>query len=312
MYSIFIFGLLPESSGKTVISSALARGMINRGMKTCVFKPRSGHNFWYQYDAFLKCKNEGRLFCEDIMKLREACKSRLPPEILNPVDALLSPLNVKTFIKRNAINQLYIFEDDIFLHLIAERYTLCNDRIKNILCINMKSLKSCLLMTDREYIRKLESHADEVLYLSNVDEWNSVFQCYGPKAISSCYQKISKSTDYMIIEGFNDAVCPERSLRYDLVIGVAPGITIFYDAENFHAVLETFEGLGKDPKGLRAKDVLRYLKKIEVLSIHALPSSCFKNYDRLSEKLSQVVDLTLQLSYRSEDQKTNEKWIVAP
>jgi len=296
MHSVFVFGLLPESSGKTVISSALARGMINRGIRTCVFKPRSGHNFWYQYDAFLKCKKEEGLFCEDIIKLRRACKCSLPIEVLNPVDALMSPLNVREFIERNAINRLYLFEPDVFLHMIAERYTMYKERIEHLLCINRKALESRFAMTDLEYIRKLEKRADKVLYLNSPEEWNSIFRAYGPKAIRSCYQKVSKKADYMIVEGFNDAVCPEKSLQYDLVIGVAPGVTIFYDAESFHSVVETLEDLGKDPRGLRAEDVVKYLKKVKILQIPALPSSCLKNYDRLSEKLDQVVELTIDLT----------------
>ena len=301
MRSVFVFGFLPESSGKTVISSALARGMVNRGMKTCVFKPRSGHNFWYQHDVFLKCKREGRLFCEDIVKLRRACKCSLPIEVLNPVDALMSPLNVRGFLDRNAIRQLYLFESDVFSHLVAERYTICKDGIKHLFCINMKALEARLVMTDLEYMRKLERHADKVLYVNSADEWNSIFKDYSSEAIRSCYRKISEKADYVIVEGFNDAVCPEKSLRYDLVIGVAPGVIIFYDAKNFHAVLETLEGLGKDPRSLRAEDVLKYLKKRGILPIPALPSSCLKNYDSLSKKLDQAVDLCLQLTRGSED-----------
>ena len=141
------------------------------------------------------------------------------------------------------------------------------------------------MMTDLEYIRKLEEHADKVLYLNSSDEWNNIFQDYGPKAICSCHQKVSEKADYVIIEGFNDAVCPEKSLQYDLVIGVAPGVIIFYDAENFHRTLKTFEDLGKDPRSLRAKDVIKYLRKVKILRIPALPSQYLKNYDALSKSL---------------------------
>jgi len=295
MRSVFVFGLLPESPGKTVISSALTRGMINRGIKTCVFKPRSGHNFWYQYDIFLKCKKEGRLFCEDIVKLRRACKNSLPFEVLNPVDALMGPLNAEEFIERKMVDQLYLFEDDVFLHLIAERYTICKDKIENVLCINTRAIRSCLVMTDLEYVRELEKHADKVLYLNSSDEWNSIFQDYGPKAIRSCYRRISEKSDYAIVEGFNDAVCPEESLRYDLVIGVAPGVIIFYDAKDFHDVIETFKDLGKDPRSLRAKNIIKYLKKVKTLSIPALPSSHLKDYDVLSKDLNQVVESALDM-----------------
>ena len=295
MYSIFVFGFLPESSGKTVISSALAKGMVNRGVKTCVFKPRSGHNAWYQYDVFLRCKSEGRLFCEDIIKLREACKCSLPFEVLNPVDALLSPLDAKTFLKRKMINQFYLFESDIFLHLIAERYTICEEYARNILLINIKALKSPFVMKDMEYARKLKENADEVLFLKDSNEWNSIFQKYGPKAIRSCYRKISEKADCVVVEGFNDAVCPDKSLHYDIVIGVAPGVAVFCDAENFHMVIETLEKLGKDPRSLRAEDIVKYLKIIKILRVPPIRSSYLKDYEILSGKLDPVTDLSLRL-----------------
>ena len=230
------------------------------------------------------------------MKLRDACKCSLPIEVMNPVDALMSPLNVKTFLERKMMTQLYLFEPETFLHLIAERYTLCKDGIKHILSVNMEAIKSKspYVMRDLEYVKRLEENADKVLYLKNLNEWNSVFQDYGSKAIRSCYRRVSEKAECVIIEGFNDAVCPDDSLRYDLVIGVAPGVTVFYDAENFHRVIETLRELGKDPRGLRAEDVVKYLKKGKILQIPALPSSCLKDYDELSGKLDQLIDYTLQ------------------
>jgi len=273
--------------------------MVNRGIKTEVFKPRSGHNFWYQYDASLECKKEEKLFCEDIIKLKKACRSPLPAEILNPVDALMSPLNVKEFLKRNTINMLYLLEQDTFLHMIAERYTIISrNGTQNILCINKRSLESRFVIIDLEYVLRLEKSVDRVLYINSLEEWNNTFTYHAPKAISSCYRKVSEKADYVIVEGFNDAVCPEKSLRYDLVIGVAPGVSIFYDGEAFHEVLGTLESLGKDPRSLRAVDVLKYLKKKKTLPIPALPSSHLKDYDRLSEKLASLVDLALKLTDR--------------
>jgi predicted P-loop ATPase/GTPase len=96
---VFVFGLFSHSPGKTVASSALARGLLNDGFNVGVFKPRSGHSMWHQYEAFLKCRAEGRLFCEDIMKLKEASRCPLPYEVLNPIDALMSPLKVEKFLR---------------------------------------------------------------------------------------------------------------------------------------------------------------------------------------------------------------------
>ena len=296
MHSVFVFGILPESSGKTVVSAALARGIVNRGLRACVFKPRSGHNLWYQYDLHIRCKKEGKLFCEDILKLRAASKCSLPVEVLNPVDALMSPLNIRGFIEKGALSRFYFLEPDVFSHLVAERYTLCRDGIERILCVNALTLRSRSVMSDLELIEELERSADDVLYLKSLDDWARAFKTYGSEAIRSCYRRLSGEADHVIVEGFNDAVCPEKTLRYDVLIGVAPGVAVFYDAGEFHALLETFEGLGKDPESLRAEDILKYLKKIKIQPIPALPSTCLRDYDALSRKLEGLVETALRLT----------------
>jgi len=298
--SIFIFGLFPEDSGKTIVSSALARGLVNRGIKTCVFKPRSGHNYWRQYDAYLKCKEKGRLFCEDIIKLRKACRCSLPLEVLNPVDALMSPLDVKKFIDEKKIDYLYLLAENIFSHLVVERYTTCENRVENILCINAEAVRTRSAIIDEEYLRRLENHADEIIYVNSVEEWNGIFQKYSPRAIRSCYEKISRKFEYIIVEGFNDAVCPDETLRYDLTIGVAPGIIVFYDAEIFHKALRIL-GEIKDSKTLRAQDIIKYLKERKVLTMPALPSSHLRNYNILSGDLSKIVDLSIKMTPKKDD-----------
>ena len=293
MPSIFIFGLFPEDSGKTVFSSALARGFVNSGIRACVFKPRSGHSLWHQYDAFLKCREAGRLFCEDIIKLRKACRSRMPFEVLNPIDALMAPLNASRFIEHKTVNQLYIFEEDVFLHLVAERYTICkDDELRNILCVNRRVEESNIALNDPEYLEGLKRRADKIIYLHNSDDWSRTFEDYGSEAIMSCYGRISGEYSHIIVEGYNDAVCPGGELRYDLVVGVAPGAAIFYDADEFHKILEIHKSLGKNPTALRAKDIIKYLRG-RIMPIPPLPSSHLKDYDLLSRDLSHLVDLAL-------------------
>ncbi|KYH36368.1 MAG: hypothetical protein AYL28_006670, partial [Candidatus Bathyarchaeota archaeon B23] len=117
--AILIFGLLTQDSGKTVVASALCRGLHKRGLRVAPFKPRSGHNLWYQYDAYERCRFEGSLYCEDILKLREASRCGLPPELLNPIDALLAPLDAEGFLEEGRGRELYLLEEDVYSHLLV-------------------------------------------------------------------------------------------------------------------------------------------------------------------------------------------------
>jgi predicted P-loop ATPase/GTPase len=292
--SIFIFGFLPYSSGKTVVACAVARGLANHGYSVGAFKPRSGHNFWYQYEAVYKGLEGGHLFCEDIMKLRAASRCQLPLEILNPVDALMSPINVESFLERRQLDRLYLIQRDMFAHLVGERYTILrNGKQELTLCLNEENICSGLILFDIKFLRSLKSSVNKIIPVKSLSEWNEVFQTLGPLAMQSCYREIVDKSEYVIVEGFNDAVCPDKSLRYNLVIGVAPGLAIFYNAEKFHQRLYTLEKLGKDPITLKSEDIVKYLKKERILKIPPLTKQILDDYESLSQKLEEIVNLTI-------------------
>lgn len=293
MPSIFIFGLFTDSSGKTVLASAIARGLANSGLKVAVFKPRSGHNMWYQYGAFLKCKASHGLFCEDIIKLKEASKCPLPYEVLNPVDALLAPFNVEEFLKRELTGQMYLFEQDAFSHLIVERHTLLeNGENKNILLLNERNVNVASVIIDKDFIEELRRAACRVIPLNNMDEWASISGDSGSKAICSCYRKIKQAYSTLIVEGFNDSVCPEPEVirEAEVVVGAAPGVAIFYDPKEFRRILDAMVKLGRNPTTLRSENVVKFARKYETLKIPPIKPEDLKDYDKLSLKLEEVVE----------------------
>lgn len=289
MASIFVFGVLPDSPGKTLVSRAIVRGLINRGIDVGVFKPRSGHNYWYQYDAFLKCKQEGQLFCQDIIELREARGGdTLPIVLTNPVDALMSPLKVSDYLREKNWNQFYIDEYQTFLHLVMERYTIYSSDIRNIICINSAGIKD-VLFSEENFVKDVLGKASEIIQIDSLEKWNQFYESFSPKAILSCYRKICKEHGDVLIEGYNDAVCPNPNINYDVVIGVAPGVAIFYDSERFVQVIKFMKDL-KNPLGLRAGDILEYAKDIKTVRVPSLVSEEKKDTDLLSQKLSSIVD----------------------
>lgn len=293
MPAIFIFGIFPDSSGKTVLATALARGLVNRGLDVAVFKPRSGHNMWYQYEAFLKCKVMRSLFCEDIIKLKEASGCPLPYEILNPVDALLAPLNAEVFLEQNLTRQLFLFERDLYRHLIAERYLILEgEEEKRILLVSERNVNANLIMFDQDYLEELKMNADQVIPINSLGQWKALYDELGSKSIYSCYRKIRQDYDNLLIEGFNDSVCPEPNLIYEanVVIGVAPGMAIFYDENEFKRIIDVMTRLGKDPRALRAENIVTFARKYEILKIPPIPSKHLTDYNGLGEKLREIVD----------------------
>jgi len=290
---VYVFGLFPISPGKTVISTALCRGLLREGLKVAPFKPRSGHNLWYQYEAFTECKKGVRLFCEDIVKLKKASGCKLPYEILNPIDALMTPLNAGTFLENNRVREMYIKDSDTFLHLLVERYTSWRgDKARTILCLNEKNLSEKAL-TDGDYMRGLKSRYDEVLIVEDLTGWSSVFSSLGPDCTSTCGRRIAEEYEVMVVEGFNDAVCPAPELRYDVVIGVAPGVAALYNPYDFQRVIEVKSTMGGDPRGMTAEEIICFVKPEKTFKIPALGNNDLTNFDRLSEKLGNINKIVL-------------------
>jgi len=288
--SIFVFGLLPDSPGKTLIGRAIVRGLIERGLDLGVFKPRSGHNYWYQHDTFLRCREEGRLFCTDIMRLREARKGdTLPYEVVNPVDALLSPLQTENYLFGRQWNQFYLDEYDTFSHLVMERYTIYEGEVKNIICVNA-SRASSLLFSEWDFVNEVTGRAYETIQVDCLEKWNQVFKELSPRAILSCYGKVCEEHGNVLVEGYNDAVCPEPNLRHDIIVGVAPGVAIFYDPERFMQVIRFMIDTGRDPMGLRAENILEYARDVNSFRVPPLASKEINDTEILSRKLSPIVD----------------------
>jgi len=292
---VFVFGFFPVSPGKTVVSTAICRGLLNKGFKLAPFKPRSGHNLWYQHNAFLKCRKEARLYCEDIIKLKKASRCSLQYEILNPIDALLAPLNARTFLEKENLREMYIIETSTFYHLLVERYTLWKDgMLRTTLCVNEKNLLDHPLI-DRDYIRGLKSGSDEVLSILDVNGWNSIFKGMGPDCTSTCSWKIAEEHELMVVEGYNDAVCPAPRLRYDVVVGVAPGVAALYNPSDFHRVIDVKSKTGGDPMGMIAEEIVNYIKPEIIFSIPALHTHDINNFDLLSQRLEDMIDTLVEL-----------------
>lgn len=291
--TIFVFGFFPVSPGKTVVSTAICRGLLNRGFKVAPFKPRSGHNLWYQHDAFLRCREESRLYCEDIIKLSKASRCPIPNETLNPIDALLAPLDTRKFLEEDYIREMYMKEAITFHHLLVERYTLWRDGPRTILCVNENNLAEDSFV-DGSYIRGLGERSDEVLSIADAQGWNSVFRRLGPECTSTCFRKIAEDHELMVVEGYNDAVCPAPGLRYDVVVGVAPGLAAFYDPDDFHRVIDVKSETGKEPMGMRAVDMIHFMKPQRVITVPALRGHDIKDFDTLSRKLDNIIDSVVE------------------
>ncbi|MEM3637056.1 MAG: hypothetical protein QXZ21_06885, partial [Thermoproteota archaeon] len=85
---ISVLGAKEFDSGKTTLSTSLILTLIKKGKSAIGFKPIAGHECIEQYDFYLKNIQESKLYGHDAYFLRIASQTKLPIEVINPVDVM--------------------------------------------------------------------------------------------------------------------------------------------------------------------------------------------------------------------------------
>lgn len=276
---ILVVGLLPRDSGKTTVSRFIAGFLRENGVAVSVFKPVSGHNWFYQYEAYLRSFECGVLFCEDIIKLRDAAGIDEPYELLNPVDFLLSPLDPFFYADRDSIGEFFIRSSIEFAQAVIGRITYVeDDKLFNTYLLNEEALHESIMRI--EYIGRFLDNADKVVKPRDWREFEHILYDLTPKATSTCYNRLKSKYDVMVIESFNDAAYPcNEAFNSKYVVVVSPGRVFLYSGEDYVKVVSTLDALYRKP--LRLEDVIAYLKPLETFTYEPAPPEALKDLDKL-------------------------------
>lgn len=290
---VFVFGLVEKDAGKTTVSKILLHFFKELGLEFIPFKPMSGHNLWYQWQAFKQCIKQEKLFCEDIYHLREVANVDIPIEVLNPVDLLFAPLDLDYFISEGFEAEFYM--SDPTAALVMERVTTkIRGKLRNVYLV------SNALETHLKYLKpiveKLLKHSYDILTFRGVNEQIEIHMRLAEKAVNTCYGEISEKTDNILIESFNDAVMPCRQvLDVKVPIGVAPGHILIFDPLKWSKALSVITQI-KHPSNLKAQDVIPVLKPEKIFKIQPLsknylnkPKKTMKNYKPFLEHIEKIV-----------------------
>jgi predicted P-loop ATPase/GTPase len=285
--TVFVFGMLESSPGKTTVASALLRGLNNQGLDMAPMKPRSGHNYWYQHDSFMKCKREGRLYCEDIIKLKSASGCRLPYEILNPIDALLSPLSYNRFLETDRVEEFYHWYGYDAGKLLLERYTFAHgDSHHSEFCFNGFSIEHLFL--DRNYVEEV-TEGKKVYRLNSLEDWTGFYNKNAENSVSSCLKTIREKHEHLLVESFSDEIFKIPGLDYDVAIGVAPGVAVLYPPERLEQAINI--KTRKLPlKTVQASSILSLINPRETVKINPIVKKDLNDYDTLSHKLNELIE----------------------
>ena len=274
MQNIFVFGYQNEASGKTTISIAIARSLVNAGLKVGVLKPVSAHNFWYQYDETLRCLESGTIFSEDIYRLAMAAKVELRKEILNPVDRLISQPDIEVYEPPSPISRI-----------IMERITTPE---KDMFLVNANARKNLILQD--EIINDILKDK-EIRVCKRFKEWDDFEKKNIPEAIESCYSYLCQNKEINVIESFNDQI-PVLLPDLTKIIMVVPGSLYIYDPKDLARCFKfNVEAKGR----LLGRDVFEQLKPVYVMKVSPLRKDQLEDYDLLANDLGTPILQTLDV-----------------
>lgn len=287
MTAIYVFGIFEASPGKTTVASALLRGLSKAGVDIAPLKPRSGHDFWYQHDSFLRCKEEGRLYCADIIKLKKASKCGLPYEVLNPLDTLIAPLDAGWFLKSDRIRELYLRHGDEYTKFILERYTIAEEEEhSSFFCVNEINDEGAL--GDEEYINRV-TKGKKVYRIKSSEEWTRVYNKYAQRSVESCAERIRLDHENLLVESFSDEVYMTPGVEYDAAIGVGPGIATLYPIDKLEKVLD-IKTREESMETVKASKILPLMTPDSTVDLPPLSEEELKDYDLLSCEMEELTD----------------------
>ena len=283
---MFVFGLFEDSPGKTTFSRGLLHSLSEAGLKPAPLKARAGHNYWYQYDMLQPCLKEGRLYCSDIIKLREASGIDEAYELLNPIDTLVTPLDSRHYLENEKPRSLFLANKDLFNHFSMERHTKVeDDKINNTILIR----ETPIHLVPEKTLEKLYGNADKIIKIQNLEKWGRFYEKTANESITSCTNHLkTKDYDVMVSEGFCDIIYNAPRIEHDFIVGVSPGYTVKYNPKRFSKVIEYKASEGKTQ--FKASEIISYLKPEKINRISPLTSSELKDLDRVSEAYGETID----------------------
>lgn len=221
---ILVAGLIPYDSGKTWFTVASAIFAKKQGLNVSVFKPVAGHNLWYSPRTLKKSFEYGLLVGNDVLLYKE---NELVQDlaIANPVAVANIPPDPHYY-GRNVENYMRDLEEMMFTTIVS-RITSCENGI-----ISHYYYPENLAKTTPRVRRVLEKLLDVLKAKKQtiVELTNYMASPKVEENLDKCLDMVTRGTDVIFVESFNDALVPYTGLlkKVNYIVVVAPTRVFLY------------------------------------------------------------------------------------
>jgi predicted P-loop ATPase/GTPase len=275
---ILVVGLQTHDAGKTTLCKALIHGFKNFDVCLVPFKPHSGISYWNQFNAFQDSLGRGVLLSSDIMELEEAARSKLPLELLNPVNRLSSPT-----LYRDAAEERLAFRE-----FVAERFTHHDGRnCRSVYYLN-GTINTSRMRGMKDLFLAIKSNAEKVNFIRNFQQLVKAYVDNFEKATGSCYGHLQGKQ--LIMESFNDAAYPfSRTEDCNVVLCVSSNTVLRFKAREYFKAIELREQ-SKPKAQLTTTDVYSSSLVEHRYELQPLTNDERKNPAKLAANYSKIID----------------------
>ena len=222
-----VVGLQVYEAGKTTLCKALIHGFKKAGVTLVPFKPHSGIGYWSQFNVFQESLAKGALLSSDIMELEAAAESKVPLEVLNPVNRLSGPV-----LDRGMPEEKLVFQE-----FMAERFTYHDGLThKNTYYFNGTMNFSRLRDMEAFYLR-IKRNAEKTYFVRKFEDLEEAYSKNFEKATSTCYSRIQDR--HLVVESFDAAYPFNNAEDCDTILCVSSNTVLQFDNRKYFEAIES-------------------------------------------------------------------------
>lgn len=263
----FLVNGITTGVGKSFVASSIVRVLQSEGIKSCGFKPSGSTTLMEHTDLISEALENGRLYGDDCVSLKDASKSALMPEVFGPHYTLI--LNHARFF---ALSSWKGYKENGVGARLLDRFTIWNgDAAETIFILNRHEAQ---IFGIESMFKLLNCHE-----VTNANEFLALYKKYAKMSIQSCYDRLARETDVMVLESrgnsasgwftYDNERCYHGIKRLDYLVYVKPFEVSIYDGTEFLAgVDEVLKDLTISRFGDSIVVMDHVLKSITHLSIY--------------------------------------------
>ncbi len=263
MSDIIILGAEPKDSGKTTVARGISLNLKENLINFVVFKPRSGHNYWYHYDHTKECLKKRFLYSKDAETLLKTINIRESIKLINPIHRLWSPQDIFKASMKDS--------EDIF---VIDRVTISD---KTTVFLNKERYLSII---SEDLIERFFSIDDDLIEVQDQFELENYIETY-TTAIKSSHETLRRKYDVLLIEGLENFVYTSPIIDPSIVIIVALNKILLYNPDDYMHAIDLISQI----KIARVSDLINLLKPQDTFVVPPMKASEINNPDKIRENL---------------------------